>query len=101
MYGPLLELISLINDQILDISRKAHLFSSQDASVIALSAFEFNVQDWELGNESKLISAWPSGFPRVDGVFICYDCSRPSSFTHVLQLLSKTFSILLDMVFSN
>lgn len=54
---------------------------------VLLTIYEVN-SDELLDEGSTLVSAWPSGLPHVDGVFVCYDASHAPSFKHVVGLLS-------------
>ncbi|KAH8120383.1 ras GEF [Phellopilus nigrolimitatus] len=67
--------------------RRAHIFNEFNTETL-LSVYEYDSLDWKIDDCSALISVWPSGLPRADGIFVCYDESDRTSFRHVVQLLA-------------
>ena len=51
----------------------------------SLRVLEADLSDFHLDN--PLSKVWPDPAPRVDGVIVCYDSSRLSSFAHVERLI--------------
>ena len=71
-----------------DIRRTAHLLNEFNTDT-AVSVYEYNSLEWRGDDWASLLSVWPSGLPRPDGAFICYDESDRPSFLDVVQLASK------------
>ena len=56
----------------------AHYVNGVNSEVL-LTVYEYCLEDWVF-DDGNLLTAWASGLPRVDGIFVCYDASDPKSF---------------------
>ncbi|KLO20265.1 ras GEF [Schizopora paradoxa] len=67
-------------------SRRVARYSQGTSTEVLLTVYEFSTEEWIL-EDGNLLSAWATGVPRVDGIFVCYDASELKSFNHVVDIL--------------
>lgn len=63
-------------------------YSQGTSTEVLLTIYEFSTEEWVL-DDGNLLSAWATGVPRVDGIFVCYDASDLKSFNHVVDILGE------------
>lgn len=69
-------------------SRRLARYSQGTSAEVLLTIYEFSTEEWVL-EDGSLLSAWATGVPRVDGIFVCYDASDMKSFNHVVEILGE------------
>jgi len=67
-------------------SRRLARYSQGTSTEVLLTIYEFSTEEWVL-EDGSLLSAWATGVPKVDGIFVCYDASDMKSFNHVVEIL--------------